>query len=180
MKMVVTVFGSSRPTEGGAEYAAAFELGKELGLRGYDLCNGGYGGTMEASARGARESHAAAIGVTCDYFSRKPNRWIDKEVRVPTFADRLLKLVELGDAYAILPGGTGTLLELASVWEFTNKGLLRKKPVVVVGKFWQRVAETMAEELRSEGLDDMAGLVHQEESPAAAAAYLHRRLLSGL
>ena len=56
---VVTVFGGSHVQEGGPEYASARDLGKLLAQAGYTVCNGGYGGVMEASARGAKDAPAS-------------------------------------------------------------------------------------------------------------------------
>jgi uncharacterized protein (TIGR00725 family) len=50
--MIITVYGSSRPKFGEEEYQTAYELGKLLANSGFTVCNGGYGGTMEASAQG--------------------------------------------------------------------------------------------------------------------------------
>jgi len=51
-------------------------------------------------------------------------------------------LVELGRAYVVLPGGTGTLLELAKVWELKNKGFLKTdRPIILVGGFWKSLVD---------------------------------------
>jgi uncharacterized protein (TIGR00730 family) len=135
MAKVVTVFCSARVAEHDADYQHAYEVGKALAQAGFSVCNGGFGGAMEASSRGAKDGRGNTIGVTFDVKSRKPNPWIDKQIHVPKLIDRMLKLVELGDAYVVLKGGTGTLLELAAVWEFINKGLVDEKPIVIVGDF---------------------------------------------
>ena len=54
MNNVITIFGSSRPVKGDEEYQLAYEVGKQLSLAGFTVCNGGFGGIMEASARGAK------------------------------------------------------------------------------------------------------------------------------
>ncbi len=176
MNKVVTVFGSSRPVEGDEEYQLAYEVGKQLSLAGFTLCNGGFGGIMEASARGAKEAGGKTIGVTFNIKDRKANYWIDENIHVPAIVDRLMKLVELGDAYIVLKGGTGTLLELASVWEFINKGLIAEKPVVIVGRFWQNVVETLREELLWEGVGDCTKFIYRASSPKECALFLKQKL----
>ncbi len=52
--IVITVFGSSRPQPGSQAYETAQALGAALAKSGFVVANGGYGGTMEATARGAR------------------------------------------------------------------------------------------------------------------------------
>ena len=122
----VTIFGSSLPGEGSAAYAEARRLGRLLAEGGFAVCNGGYGGLMEASARGAREAGGHTLGVTCELWTSQVNPWIVEEIRTPSFFERLTTLIERGDAYIVLPGGTGTLAELALVWEMMNKSALAK------------------------------------------------------
>lgn len=149
---VVTVFGSARPAPGEPDYVAAYDVGAALGDAGFTVCNGGYGGTMEASARGAKDAGGRTIGVIAEEFlHRKANLWIDTVITVDTMVARMLELIRRGDAYVVLRGGTGTLLELAAVWEFMNKGMLAAKPIVAVGDFWEGVVRTVRGELAGEG-----------------------------
>jgi uncharacterized protein (TIGR00730 family) len=176
MNKVITVFGSSRPIEGDEEYQLAYEVGKQLSLAGFTVCNGGFGGIMEASARGAKKAGGETIGVTFNIKGRAANSWIDENIHVPALIDRMMKLVELGDAYVVLKGGTGTLLELAAVWEFINKGLLAKKPIVIIGDFWSGVVESLREELLWEGVGDCTKFIHCVSSPAECASFLKQQL----
>jgi uncharacterized protein (TIGR00730 family) len=147
----ITIFGSSLPTEGSAAYGDARRLGRMLAERGFTVCNGGYRGLMEASARGAREAGGHAIGVTCTIWPSPANPWIVEEVRTNSFLERLTTLIERGDAYVVLPGGTGTLAELALVWEMMNKSSLAKtvggrKPLLVMAPYWQPVIDCLKQE----------------------------------
>ena len=138
---IVTVFGSSQPPPLSPAYETAYELGRRIAEAGWTLCNGGYGGTMEASAKGAVDAGGHTIGVTCSVFGRGgPNSHIRQEVPTFDLLTRLNTLVRLGNAYVVLPGGTGTLLELALVWELFNKSLLRRvAPIVLLGDHWTPV-----------------------------------------
>jgi uncharacterized protein (TIGR00725 family) len=176
MNNVITIFGSSRPVQGDDEYQLAYETGKQLALAGFTVCNGGFGGIMEASARGAKDAGGKTIGVTFDIKGRAANRWIDDNIHVPVLIDRMMKLVELGDAYVVLKGGTGTLLELAAVWEFINKGLLAEKPIVIVGDFWKNVVETLRQELIWEGIGDCTKFIYSASSPEECASYLKNHI----
>jgi len=148
---IVTVFGSSLPGEESVAYAEARRLGKLLAEAGFAVCNGGYRGSMEASARGAREAGGHTIGVTCAIWPAKANRWITEEVRTQSFPERLMTLIERGDAYIVLPGGTGTLAELALVWEMMNKSSLSRtvggrRPLLVMVPYWQPVIDCLQQE----------------------------------
>jgi len=140
---IVTVFGSGRTEPGGPVYELALRLGRLLAHAGFTIANGGYGGTMEACARGAADAGGKSIGVTCSAFGRSgPNRYISREIVTGSLDERLNKLIELGRAYVVLPGGTGTLLELAKVWELKNKGFLDKaRPIILLGRFWEPLVE---------------------------------------
>ncbi len=176
MSNVVTVFGSSRPAEGDQEYQLAYDVGFALARTGFIVCNGGFGGTMAASARGAKEAGGETIGVTFSYSNRTPNPWIDRHFHFPTLIERMMKLVELGDGYVVLKGGTGTLLELAAVWEFINKGLSKEKPIVLVGNFWDGVVDTLRVESMWEGAGDCTKFIHRAPSPAECAEFLKDQL----
>ena len=147
----ITVFGSSLPGEGSKAYIEAQRLGRLLAEAGYAICNGGYGGLMEATARGAREAGGHTIGITCVIWPRSANSYIVEEVRTASFPLRLMTLIERGDAYIVLPGGTGTLAELALCWEMMNKGTLSKtvggrKPLLVMAPYWQPVIDCLRQE----------------------------------
>jgi len=173
---IITVFGSSRPVDGDPFYEEAKLLGRELGAAGFTVCNGGYGGTMEASARGAKETGGKTIGVVSGFFSSQPNKWIDKKIEVNSLTDRLMELVSLADGYIVLKGGTGTLLELASVWEFMNKSVIEQKPVVVIGKFWDGVIDTLNQELMFEGKASCTQYITTAPSPQDAVRFLRKQL----
>ena len=88
---------------------------------------------MEAVARGCRDAQGYNTGIAIRRSLAKRNPWADAEVQAVSWKERLLKLVEMGDAYIFLDGATGTLNELFFVWEMTNKKLLHK-PILILGK----------------------------------------------
>jgi uncharacterized protein (TIGR00730 family) len=176
---VVTVFGSSRPRPGDAHYVEGQALGAALAAKGFVVCSGGYGGVMEAVSRGAKEAGGRTLAVTAGFFKARANRWIDDEVRVTTWQERLFELIKRGQGYVACPGGTGTLVELAVVWEMLNKGAMTKKPLVLLGNFWQPVIERVREVETgySSGWGEQGErLVHVISSPDDAAGYLSDRL----
>jgi len=121
-KKIITIFGTGRAVAGEAAYALAYETGRLLAQAGFTVANGGYGGTMLAAAKGAAQPGGEIIGVTCSAFKSSK-----------------------AQAYIVLPGGTGTLLELAKVWELKNKGFLKAdKPIILLGGFWKPLIELIA------------------------------------
>jgi uncharacterized protein (TIGR00730 family) len=145
-ELIVTVFGSSRPGENDAEYGEARLLGRLLAEKGFAVCTGAYGGTMEAVSRGAKDGGGKTYGVTAEFFSAaKANAWVDVEVRVATWQERLLELIRLADGFVACKGGTGTLAELAVAWEMMNKSVTAAKPLLALGEFWQPIIKSVRE-----------------------------------
>lgn len=177
----ITVFGSARCRPGSAEYIEAEVLGSLLAENGFSVCNGAYGGTMEASARGAKnQPQGRTMGIACKEFAgRNPNSWLDEVIWCQTHLERMQELIARGDGYAVLRGGTGTLLELAAVWEYVAKGVIPRKPIVTVGGVWLPVVATVAGELHREGVHEAADLVHCVTSPQEAMEILRSSIQEG-
>lgn len=145
-RRIITVFGSSQITPDHPEYASAHEVGRRLAEAGFDVCTGGYDGAMAAVSRGAREGGGKAIGITLDAFRRlSANSWLDEEIRTETLLDRLEGLTTRAVGFIVLPGGIGTLLELALVWNFAATGVTAHKPIVVVGDGWAKAVRYLRE-----------------------------------
>jgi hypothetical protein len=143
---VVTIFGTGRARPGDAAYKLAYQIGLLLAQAGFAIANGGYGGTMLVAAKGAAEAGGEIIGVTCSAFKEsRANEYITREIVAKSLDERLDTLIKLGQAYVVLPGGTGTLLELAKIWELKNKGFIEAgKPIILVGKFWKPLLDLVA------------------------------------
>ncbi|MBM4167282.1 MAG: LOG family protein [Ignavibacteria bacterium] len=144
--MIITIFGNARCVPASEEYETAYELGKELAKHHFTVCNGGYGGIMEASAQGAKAVTGKTIGVVIKSFFSKPNVYLDEIVEKNSLIERMMELIERGDAYIILRGGTGTLLEFAAVWELAHKQIMKEKPIVLLGDFWKPVVQLFENE----------------------------------
>ncbi len=146
---VITIFGSSTARPNSPAWQFAEDLGRGIAQAGWTVCNGGYGGTMAASAHGAKAAGGHTIGVTCSILAWRGGPNPDIRQEIPTFdlTTRLNTLVRLGQAYVCLPGGTGTLLELALVWELVNKGMLqRQAPLILAGDHWAPLLEPIRRE----------------------------------
>lgn len=179
-EVVVTVFGSSRPREGSADYEEARVLGRALARHDFAVCSGGYGGVMEAVSRGAKEAGGKTYGVTAEFFkTAKLNTWIDVEIRKETWEERLFELIRRAHGFVACKGGTGTLVELAMVWEMLNKSVMSGKPFAVLGDFWTPILDRVREvELGHPAPWSEANgrLVHVAATPGDAANYLLRNL----
>ena len=159
---IITIFGTGRAKSSDAAYKLAYETGKLLAQAGFTIANGGYSGTMLAAAKGAVEAGGKTIGVTCSAFkASSANEYISREIVTDSLDERLDTLINLGQGYVVLPGGTGTLLELAKVWELKNKGFLQaQKPIILVGGYWKPLVDLIA-------IDDpdSSRYIHQVDEP---------------
>ena len=148
---IITVFGGSLPKPGSEAYQEAQLLGSLLAKAGYAVQTGGYIGTMEAVSRGASETGGHVIGVTCDEIENwrpvAPNQWVKEQKRCATLRERLNRLIDECEAAIALPGGIGTLAEVALSWGESQIHPERFKPLIAVGQGWEETLGTFKTEL---------------------------------
>lgn len=146
MKPVITIFGSAAPEPGSEAYESARIVGRLLAEAGFAVATGGYCGTMTAVSQGASEAGGHVIGITSEQIERfrplKPNDWVEEEIRYPTLRERLLHLVRYNDGMIALPGGIGTLSEVALAWNFLQVGEIEPVPLVLLGSVWNSTIHT--------------------------------------
>jgi uncharacterized protein (TIGR00730 family) len=151
--MNVTVFGGAHPQPDSPAYAEAYELGRLLACAGHTVLTGGYIGTMEAVSKGANEAGGHVVGVTCDEIEHwrnvKANAWVQEERRFTTLQERLNELVLACQAAIALPGGPGTLTEIALSWNLMIVHSMPIKPLVLVGAGWRSILNCFFEEFHS-------------------------------
>lgn len=134
--MNITVYCGAFPGAN-PEYARkAEELGEWIAKNGHTLVYGaGDRGMMGAVSDGAIKCGGTAIGVTPNFFVlAEVTREDLSELIVPeTMSERREKMMELGDAFIALPGGTGTLDEISEVAAMKRLGKLGDidKPIML-------------------------------------------------
>jgi hypothetical protein len=147
---VISVFGSSSPLPGSADYEVARTAGRLLAQAGLAVQTGGYSGVMAAASQGAHEAGGHVIGVTSAQVERfRPmpaNPWVKEEIKHPTLRERLLYLVDHCAGAIVLPGGIGTLSELALIWSFVQVNEVSPRPIVAVGGLWQHTLAAFIDE----------------------------------
>lgn len=174
MSKIVTVFGSSMPRPGEEEYETAYILGKILGENGFSVCTGGYQGIMDAVSKGVVEKGHEAIGITVNIFGAKVSEHLTKNVECNSLFERIEKLISYGNAFIILRGGTGTLLELSVLWEMINKNLLDEKLVACHGEMWKPIISTIDDRMKFEGR--IHGMIFHSNNIQQCADYIISKL----
>jgi uncharacterized protein (TIGR00730 family) len=137
----VTVFGSARFCEGHPYYEQARELGRHLASHGYAVMTGGGPGIMEAANRGCKEAGGLSIGCNITLpREQKPNPYLDRYMEFEHFFVRKVMLVKYSCAFAVLPGGFGTLDEVFETITLMQTDKIESFPVVCIGgEFWRQM-----------------------------------------
>ncbi|HVB72587.1 MAG TPA: LOG family protein [Ktedonobacteraceae bacterium] len=173
LALEIGVMGSARLTEDDERWKRAHKLGELLAGEGYVVVTGGYGGLMAAASRGAHEKGGNVIGLPMQHWEGiAPNQW-NAGLRWSTDYGTRLNHILRCDAVIALPGGVGTLSEMAMVWAASQtEG--RAMPLVLLGDCWPPVIKSIRESLVvSEG--DM-NLLRFAANPEAAV----REIQAGL
>ena len=107
---------------------AVRELGTWIGESGNTLVYGGSKiGLMGVLAESVIRSGGKAIGVEPQFFIDQVVQYEDLTELIVTknMSQRKAKMIELGDAFIALPGGTGTLEEIAEIMSGVSLGLIK-------------------------------------------------------
>jgi len=155
------------------ERAAA--LGKLLAERGIGLVYGGASvGLMGAVADGALAAGGEVIGVIPKHLMRVEIAHANlTELHVTAdMHERKAKMAELSDAFLALPGGAGTLEELAEIWTWAQLGLHGKPLGLVDVAGYYRPLHEFADHMVAEGFlkQEHRDLLFFDEDPAALLA----------
>lgn len=131
---------------GSHDYEVGYQIGRLLAQAGFAVATGGYMGTMEAVSAGATDGGGYVIGVTSERIETfrpiGPNPYVKHEIKYTTLRERLLHLVQENDGMIVLPGGIGTLAELAMAWNGLQTGEIEPRPLVAVGPLWRQTLKT--------------------------------------
>jgi predicted Rossmann-fold nucleotide-binding protein len=129
----VTIFGSARAHPGTWVYEEVKRLAGELSAMGCDIVTGGGPGLMQAANEGARaraaDERVQSVGIRVDLpFEQEVNPFVQEAFEHQTFFTRLHQFVIMSDAYVVVPGGIGTVLEAMLVWQLLQVRHLHDTP----------------------------------------------------
>lgn len=135
----VTIFGSARPLPGTFAYEETKRCAAELAKLGCDIITGGGPGLMQAANEGAASTpqRAKSIGIRVNLpFEQEVNSFVGEAFEHRTFFTRLHQFVIASDAFVVVPGGIGTVLETMMIWQLLQVHHLNNTPLILVGKMW--------------------------------------------
>lgn len=135
-------------------FKEAYAVGQALGAAGFIVANGGGPGVMRATTQGAKAAGGHVVGVTfyprdvANFEGRDVNNNIDEEIKTDNYLARTLKLLEVGQAYVIFKGGTGTISEFGMAWGLARLYFGHHKPLILYGKFWENIIAAFLANMR--------------------------------
>jgi uncharacterized protein (TIGR00730 family) len=157
----VTIFGSARARPGTFVYDETRRLAGALTELGCDIVTGGGPGLMQAANEGAAGvgTTERSIGIRVDLpFEQAGNPFVEQMYEHGTFFTRLHHFVLASDAFVVAPGGIGTVLEAAMIWQLLQVRHL-DAPLIMVGRMWAELVEWA----RAHMLDPRLHLVDSED-----------------
>ena len=72
-------------------------------------------------------------------FEQDVNAFVTEAFEHGTFFSRLHHFVLVSDAFVVVPGGIGTVLELMMVWQLLQVRKLQDTPLILVGAMWSEL-----------------------------------------
>lgn len=148
----VTIFGSARVQPGSFAYDEVKRVAAALADLGCDIITGGGPGLMQAANEGAAAVHAPernrSVGIRVELpFEQEANPFVEQAFEHKTFFTRLHHFVLTSDAFVVMPGGIGTVLELMMIWQLLQVRHVHDTPLVLVGKMWAELVDWAREHL---------------------------------
>lgn len=152
----VTIFGSARLQPGTPAYESVKQLAAGLTEMGCDIISGGGPGLMQAANEGALSVDPQAlhrsVGIRIDLpFEQAVNPYVGKAYGHGTFFSRLHHFMIASDAFVVVPGGIGSLLEMSLAWQLLQVQRLHNTPLILIGKMWESLVEWGREWMLREG-----------------------------
>lgn len=141
----VSIFGSARVASDSPEYIMAEKMGRQLVEAGFSVITGGGGGVMEAGNKGATEAGGHSVGLNIELpFEQRPNPYANVRLDFRYFFVRKVIFVKYSVAYIVMPGGFGTLDEMAEALTLIQTKRIRPFPVILMGSdYWSGLVDWM-------------------------------------
>jgi hypothetical protein len=154
IKPSVSIFGSARTGPDHPYYKLTEDISRRLSDAGFSVVSGGGPGIMEAANRGAHAGKSPSIGLNIQLpHEQSANRYQDISLYFRHFFSRKVMFVKYAAAYVVLPGGFGTLDELAEILTLVQTGKTRRIPIILVHTpFWEGLVDWFKNRLLAEGM----------------------------
>jgi uncharacterized protein (TIGR00730 family) len=160
IRPAVSIYGSARLKSSSPYYKLATQIARKLSDAGFAVISGGGPGIMEAANKGAHAGKAPSVGLNIELpHEQSGNQWQDISLRFRHFFTRKVTFVKNSDAVIVMPGGFGTLDELAEVLTLIQTKKSRHVPIILVGaEFWEGLLAWFKNSLTPMGLINPADM----------------------
>ena len=154
IKPSVSIFGSARVLPDHPYYALAERISRALSDAGFSVVSGGGPGIMEAANKGAFAGKSPSVGLNIQLpHEQGANAYQDISLCFRHFFARKVMFVKYASAYVVLPGGFGTLDELAEILTLVQTGKTRRIPIILVhDEFWKGLIDWLKNTLIEQGM----------------------------
>ena len=179
VKPSVSIFGSARTPKDHPYYKLTEDIARELSDAGFSVVSGGGPGIMEAANKGAYEGKSPSIGLNIQLpHEQSGNGYQDISLSFRHFFSRKVMFVKYAAAYVVMPGGFGTLDELAEILTLVQTGKTRKIPIILVNReFWTGLLQWFENTLAPEGMinidDNELMQIIEDPKEIVAAIFKH-------
>lgn len=149
----VSIFGSARTPRDHPWYAKAEKVSRLLSDAGFSVISGGGPGIMEAANRGAFAGPSPSVGLNIVLpHEQTGNEFQDVALQYRHFFARKVMFIKYAAAYIVLPGGFGTLDELAECLTLVQTGKTRKIPIILAETdYWSGLLDWFRDSLCEAG-----------------------------
>jgi len=157
----VAIFGSARARPGTFVYDEVKRIAAAFASMGCDIVTGGGPGLMQAANEGATLGGApGSMGIRVELpFEQDVNPFVEQAFEHETFFTRLQHFVIASDAFVVVPGGIGTVLETLMIWQLLQVRHVDDVPLILVGKMWRGLVDWATESM----LDPRLALANAED-----------------
>lgn len=146
----VAIFGSARARPGTFAYEEVKRAAAAFTAMGCDIVTGGGPGLMQAANEGAASvgQKDRSIGIRVELpFEQEVNPFVEQAFEHGTFFTRLQHFVIASDAFVVVPGGIGTVLEMLMIWQLLQVRHVDNVPLILVGKMWPGLVDWAAQSM---------------------------------
>jgi uncharacterized protein (TIGR00730 family) len=154
IRPAISIYGSARLKPESPYYQRTIEIAQKFSDAGFAVISGGGPGIMEAANKGAHAGKSPSVGLNIELpHEQSGNQWQDISLRFRHFFTRKVTFVKNSDAVVVMPGGFGTLDELAEVLTLIQTKKSRHVPIVLVGaEFWAGLLDWFKKTLLTNGV----------------------------
>ena len=148
----VSIFGSARFAPDHPYYKLTEDIARALSDAGFSVVSGGGPGIMEAANKGAFAGKSPSVGLNIQLpHEQLGNPYQDIRLSFRHFFSRKVMFVKYAAAYVVMPGGFGTLDELAEILTLVQTGKTRRIPIILVhSPFWNGLIDWFRDTLVTE------------------------------